>query len=121
MRSSVALVGHRLDPNGKELGAEVARFGLVKTEVALVLGIRRSDVPIFVEESLWSIGVGVDDDGRVLDLKGLLANCGLCIQRESTSERDGDGETVFVHGDPGVLNTILYDAFSDDDRGAVGS
>ena len=40
-----------------------------------VFWIGRSDVVVFVEEALRSIGVCVDDDGGVLDLAGFLADC----------------------------------------------
>ena len=70
----VALVGFRFDPDGKELGAEIAGLGLVEADVAGVFGIGRSDVVVFVEKALRSIGMRVDDDGGVVDLAGLGAD-----------------------------------------------
>ncbi len=73
----MALVGFRFHPDGKELGAEIAGLGLVKTEVAVILGIGRSDVEALVEEALRGIGMRVDDDGGVVDLARLGADLGL--------------------------------------------
>ncbi len=82
----MALVGFRLHPDGKELGAEIAGFRLVETDMALIFGIGRSDVVVFVEEALRGIGVRVDDDGRVVDLAGLLADRGLRVDGNGKGE-----------------------------------
>ncbi len=74
MAGEVALIGFRLDPDGKELRPEVSGPGFVEADVALIFGIGRSDVEVFVEEALRGIGVRVNDDGGIVDLAGLLAD-----------------------------------------------
>ena len=50
-----------IDPHGQELRGEVALpCSLVVQHAALQ---RTGEVPVLVEKTLWSVGVGVDDDG----------------------------------------------------------
>jgi hypothetical protein len=62
----VALVGFRVDPDGKKFGAEIAGLRLVEANVAGVVWVGGFDIVIFVEEALRRVGVRVDDDGGVL-------------------------------------------------------
>src|ERR1019366_2554598 len=82
----VALVGFRVYPDRKELGAEIADFGLVETDVAGVFGIGRSNVVVFVEKTLRSVGVRVDDDAGVVNLTGVGADGGLRVCGNDKSE-----------------------------------
>ncbi len=61
----VALVEFGLDPDGEELGAEVALFGGGEVEIAAVE--RLGEVVVVVEHALGRVGVGVDDDGGAVD------------------------------------------------------
>src|SRR5438132_12651457 len=72
----VALVSCRLDPDGKELGAQVAGAGFIETDVAVVVGIDGTDVVVFVEERLRRVSVRVYPDGRIVDGVGAGANGG---------------------------------------------
>jgi hypothetical protein len=74
MAGEVALIGFGLDPNGEELRAEIASPGLVEANVAYVLGVLGADVIVLVEEALRGVGVGIDDNGGVVDLVGLSAD-----------------------------------------------
>ncbi len=60
----VALVALRLNPDGEELRAQIAGLDLVEVEVACA-GILR-EIEVLVDEAAWRVGVGVDDDGRVV-------------------------------------------------------
>jgi hypothetical protein len=92
----VALVGFRLDLDGEELGAEISGFRLLEADVAMVVGVGRSDVVALVEKTLRSVGMGVDDDGRVLNLIGLFAD-GLRVCLDRAGEGEDDGETTANH------------------------
>ncbi len=54
--------------------------------MALIFGIGRSDVVVFVEEALRGIGVGIDDDGGVLNRASLLADGGLRVGENGKGE-----------------------------------
>ncbi len=64
----LALVEIGLDPDGEELRAEIALFGGVEVHLATVEG--HGEVVVFVDEALRRVGVGVDDDGLLMDLSG---------------------------------------------------
>ena len=70
----VALVSIGVDPDGKELRAEVAAAGFVEADVPRVIGIGRADVEVFVEKTLGRVGVGVDHDGGFLNRASLGAD-----------------------------------------------
>ena len=53
-----------VDPDGEELGVEVALLCGVVVEHAAVE--RVGEVPVLVDEALGGVGVGVDDDGGVM-------------------------------------------------------
>jgi hypothetical protein len=57
----LALVEGGLDPDGEELGAQVALVDGVEVEVAAVE--RVGEVEVLIEKALRGVGVGVDDDG----------------------------------------------------------
>ena len=61
------LVG--VDPDGEELRAEVALLCAVVVEHAAVEGV--GEAPVFIDEALGSVGVGVDDDGGLMDGEGI--------------------------------------------------
>ena len=64
MRGGVGvLVG--VDPDGEELGGEVALLCAVVVEHAAVEGV--GETPVFVDEALGRVRVGVDDDGGFMD------------------------------------------------------
>jgi hypothetical protein len=64
----MALVGLRVNPDGKEFGAQISPMGLVKADVAHVFGIGGADIETFVKKSLGRVGVGVNDDGGIVNL-----------------------------------------------------
>ena len=64
----VTLVRPGIDPDGEELGAEVALFGGFEIPVAAVERI--AEIEVLVDEALRRVGVGVDDDGGAFDLFG---------------------------------------------------
>ena len=61
------LVG--VDPDGEELGVEVALLRAVVVEHAAFE--RVGEVPVLIDEALGGVGVGVDDDGGLVDLGGV--------------------------------------------------
>src|SRR2546427_12258918 len=72
----VALIGCGFDPDGKELGAQVAGAGFIEPDVTAVVGVGGTDVIIFVEEPLRCVSVCVYDDGRIVNGFGAGANGG---------------------------------------------
>ena len=64
----VALVRLGLDPDGEELGAEVAFAGGFEVEVAAVE--RVGEVVALIDDALGRVGVGVNDDGGSLHFFG---------------------------------------------------
>jgi len=50
-------ISFRINPDGKELRAQVAAFGFVEADVADIVGIGRAEVEVFVEETLRGVGV----------------------------------------------------------------
>ncbi len=54
-----------IDPDGEELGAKVAGLDLVEVHVA-VAGVLR-EVEVLVHKAAGRVGVGVDDEGGVVD------------------------------------------------------
>jgi hypothetical protein len=54
-----ALPGLRLGPDGEEFGGEVALSGGL--EIQMAAAQRAGLVPVFVDEALWRVSVGVDD------------------------------------------------------------
>ena len=63
-----------IGPEGEELGGEIAAAGGGEIEMAGGLvrdGERRGEVPRLVDEALWSVGVGVDDEGGGVDGGGV--------------------------------------------------
>ena len=83
----VALVGLRLHPDGKELSAKIACLGFIEADVAVVLGVGRSDVEILVEKTLRRVGVGVDNQRRLVNLASLGADLGRSILRIGGNEQ----------------------------------
>ena len=61
----LAFVQLGIDPDGEELGAQVASLDLVEVEVAGA-GVLR-EVEVLVDEAAGGVGVGVDDERRVVD------------------------------------------------------
>ena len=55
-----------VDPDGEELCVEIAFLCGVVVEHAAVEWV--GEVPVLVDEALWGVGVGVDDDGARVDL-----------------------------------------------------
>src|ERR1700722_3266785 len=103
----VALIRLRFDPDRKEFGTQVSGPSFVEADVAVILGIGRSDVVAFVEKALGCVGMRVDDDRRVLDLKSFLADNRLCTDGKNTAKRDCEVECEFVHGEYGFYTTRL--------------
>jgi len=60
-----ALIRLGLNPDRKELRAQIPPPCFVQADVANVLRIRRADVKALVEKSLRRVGMRVDDDGGV--------------------------------------------------------
>ena len=84
-RAKSALIGFGVDPDGEKFGAQISAAGFVEADVAGVFGIGRTDVEAFVEEALRGVGVGVDDDGRIVNLAGARADdhvgcAGRCLR-----------------------------------------
>jgi len=61
------LVG--VDPDGEELCAEIALLCAVVVEHAAVEGI--GETPVLIDEALGSVGVGINDDGGVMNGEGI--------------------------------------------------
>ncbi len=59
------LEGPGVHPNGEELRAQVAGFDLVEVQVTGA-GVLR-EIEVFVHEAAWRVGVGVNDERRVVD------------------------------------------------------
>ena len=66
----VVRVGARIDPDGEEFRAQVAGAGLVEADVADVCRIGAADIEVSVEKALRRVGMGIDDDGRIVNLLG---------------------------------------------------
>ena len=69
-----------VDPDGEELGVEVAFLCGVVVEHAAVE--RVGEVPVLVDEALGGVGVGVDDNRAGVDFCGvghLLLSCWGCL------------------------------------------
>jgi len=65
----LALVLDGFDPDGEELRAQVAFVDGVEIEIAAVERI--GEVKVLIDKALRGVGVGVDDDGGVMDPFGL--------------------------------------------------
>src|SRR5689334_21969810 len=61
----------RFDPDGEELRVEISGPRFIKADVAEILWVRVADVKAFINETLWRVGMRVDDQGRVVNLKSL--------------------------------------------------
>src|SRR4029077_9947787 len=83
--------------DGKELGTQVSGLSLVEADVAVIFGVGRSDVVVFIEEALRSVGVRVDHDGGALNLLSFLADGVLCV--DGNGKGEGKGEDSLVHGE----------------------
>src|SRR5271170_2930781 len=64
----VSFVEIGFDPDGEELRAQVALLGGVEIDLAAVEWA--GEIVVFVDEALWCVGVGVNDDGLVVNLGG---------------------------------------------------
>jgi hypothetical protein len=64
----VALVESGLDPDGEELGAEVAFADGGQIKVAAAEGV--GEVKVFIHKALRGVGVGVDDEGGAMNACG---------------------------------------------------
>ncbi len=62
----LALVERRFDPDGKELRAQIPFVNGIQIHVAAVEGI--GEVEVLIHKSLRCVSVGVNYDGRLLDL-----------------------------------------------------
>jgi hypothetical protein len=56
-----------LDPGGEELGGEVAGAGGFEVQHAVAAWV--CEVPGIVDETLWRVGVRVDDDSGTMDFE----------------------------------------------------
>jgi hypothetical protein len=74
MSGEVALVGLRFHPDGEELRAEIAAAGLIEADMPNVFGIGRSHVEAFVEKALGRVGMGVDNEGGIVNGASLGAD-----------------------------------------------
>ncbi len=83
-----------VDPDGEELCVEVALLRGVVVEHAAVEWV--GEVPVFVDEALRGVGVGVDDDGTGVDIGRVchlfVSCCRGClrIQKESPRSKSMD-------------------------------
>src|ERR1700733_15823953 len=100
----VALICFRLAPDGEKFRAQVSGLRFVEADVAVVAGIGRTDVVVFVEEALGRVGVRVDDDGGILNLAGLGADR-LCWRGQAERENEGEsqGRESINHSRIGIL------------------
>ncbi len=80
------LVG--VDPDGEELGVEVALLCGVVVEHAAVEGV--GEAPVLVDEALWGVGVSIDDDGGVVDGCGIGHRELYSFMREENGEYQSD-------------------------------
>ena len=63
----VRLVGLGLNPDGKELGAKITGSDFIQADMADIFRIAIADIEIFVEKTLRSVGVSVNNDRRLVD------------------------------------------------------
>jgi len=64
------LVLRGIDPDGEELGAQIAFLRGFQIELTALQGI--AQVKIFIHKALWSVGVGIDDQGGAMHRCGVL-------------------------------------------------
>ncbi len=57
----MALVRLWLNPYGEKFRTEISSPCFVETDVSDVVWVRRTDVEVLVEKTLWRVGVGIDD------------------------------------------------------------
>src|SRR5260370_39857110 len=87
----MALIGFWLNPDGKEFGTQVTAASFIETDVPDVIRIGRADVEVLIEKALRGVGVGVDDDGGVVDGPGAGRDgCG-------SRRRGGPGSACSAH------------------------
>ena len=65
-RANCPLLGFGIDPDGEELGAEVALLRRFEVPVAAIERI--GEVVVLIDKALRSIGMRVDHDGGAFDL-----------------------------------------------------
>jgi len=76
----LAFVLLRLDPDGKEFGAEVALLGRFEVQMSAIE--RTGEVIVFIEQPLGGIRVGVNHDGSAVHREGIfLSRRGLMRHR----------------------------------------
>src|SRR4029077_11851563 len=92
--------------DGKELGTQVSGLSLVEADVAVIFGVGRSDVVVFIEEALRSVGVRVDHDGGALNLLSFLADGVLCV--DGNGKGEGKGEDSLVHGEQNSIRSASW-------------
>src|SRR5215813_13796810 len=99
--SVLALKFLGLNPDRKELGSQVSRFGLGKIEVALVSGRRIRHVEVVVKKALGGVGVSIDYQRRVMNLcRGLSFHRPFCRFRLSHKKRNGQEAYHRAQHDP---------------------
>ena len=102
----VSLIRLRIDPDRKEFRAQISAPRFVEADVSSILRIGRSNVEAFVEKSLRRVGVGVDDDGGIVNGARLRANRfigrGTLREREGTEEQGSEQELGWHSFSPAV-------------------
>src|ERR1700722_13332615 len=91
----MALIGFRIDPDGKEFGAQVAALRFVEADVPDVVRIGRAKIKVFIEKTLWRIGVRVNYKRGVVNGARLRRNHYVARVRghgRSLSRKEGEGE-----------------------------
>ncbi len=74
MLGEVALIRVRVDPDGEKFCAQIAPPRLVEAEMSEVFGIGRTNIEAFVKKPLRSVGMGINDQRRIMNLPGSRAD-----------------------------------------------
>jgi hypothetical protein len=81
----VAFVALRLNPDGEELRAQVAGLDLAEIQIAGARVLRQ--IEVLVDKTARRVRVGVDDDGRIVNGKGVCSCLRLRRRRRLCSLR----------------------------------
>lgn len=107
MLREYALIRFRLNPDGKEFGAQIAGLGFVEADVSDVFRGTVADIEAFIQKPLRGVRMRVHDDCGVVD--GVSARTDwvaspamFCAvprgERQESTMRTASGETMAQYG-----------------------